>query len=270
MVISGTAVEPGIFARVRRVLAYHTLVKYLVLKDLKVKSRGTYLGVVWTLLNPLLSLLIYFVIFRHVFRVQIPNYFSFFLVGFVLWVFFSRAITAATTSLVENEGLVKRAVFPLEVLPFSAVLYQFVHHLIALAVALLLMGILGGMQLTWSLIGVVPLIVTFAVFTLALALWLSTIGVFFLDARDILEVGLPILFWMTPIFYSLDMAPPFLRPFVVANPLTSFIGALRAVLIDGRLPTPGDVTAIVAWVLVALGSGLWIFARYAPTFSEEI
>ena len=270
MKISVSAAEPGIFARVKRVLAYHTLVRYLVLKDLKVKSRGTYLGVAWTLMNPLLSLLIYFVIFRHVFRVQIANYFAFFLVGFVLWVFFSRAITAATTCLVENEGLVKRAVFPLEALPLSAVLYQLVHHLVALAVALLLMGLAGGMRFTWSLIAAAPLIVTFAVFTLALALWLSTIGVFFRDARDILEVGLPVLFWMTPIVYSLDMAPPFLRPFVAANPLTSFIGGLRSVLLDGQLPASGDVAAMVAWALVTLGSGLWIFARYAPTFSEEI
>jgi ABC-type polysaccharide/polyol phosphate export permease len=270
MKISVSAVEPGIFTRVKRVLAYRTLVRYLVLKDLKVRSRGSYLGIAWTLMNPLISLLIYFVIFRHVFRVQIENYFAFFLVGFVLWVFFSRAITAATTCLVENEGLVKRAVFPLEVLPFAAVLHQFVHHLVALAVAVLFMGFVGGIPFTWSLIVAVPLIASFAVFTLALALWLSTIGVFFLDARDILEVGLPILFWMTPIVYSLDMAPPFLRPFVLANPLTSFIGGLRSVLLDGRLPTPGDAAAIAAWVLVTLVSGFWIFSRYAPTFSEEI
>jgi lipopolysaccharide transport system permease protein len=111
-----------ILPRLQRLLDFRTFVKYVVLKDIKVRSRGTYLGVAWTLMNPAITIAVYYVVFRYVFRVAIPNYFSFFLIGFLPWVFFSRALTAGAGSIVDSEVLIKRAVFPLEVLPVSAVL----------------------------------------------------------------------------------------------------------------------------------------------------
>ena len=204
---------------VTRLLVARTLVKYLVLKEIKVKSRGTYLGVAWTLMNPLLTIIVYFVIFRYIFLVDIPNFLAFFLVGFLMWTFFSRAITAAATCVAANENLVKQAVFPLEVLPISAVLYHLFHHVVALGLALPLMLAFWGGKLTWNLLWVVVVLAGFVCFTLAVALWLATIGVFFRDTQDILEVGLPMLFWATPIFYNIGMAPEFLRPILAANPV---------------------------------------------------
>jgi ABC-type polysaccharide/polyol phosphate export permease len=109
----------------------------------------------------------------------------------------------------------------------------------------------------------------FVAFTLAVALWLATIGVFFRDTRDILEVALPILFWATPIFYSPEMAPNFLQLILRANPLTSFIGAMRTVLLDGQAPSGSDVGLMMLWLSVILISGVWVFTRYWPRFAEE-
>ena len=81
-------------ARLRWVFAYRTLLKYLVLREIKTKSRGTYLGVGWTLLNPLFTIVVYFVIFRHIFRVAIPDFLGFFLLGFLMWTFFARSISS--------------------------------------------------------------------------------------------------------------------------------------------------------------------------------
>ena len=110
-----TATSPA--ARFRWVFAYRTLLKYLVLKEIKVKSRGTYLGVAWTLMNPLVTIVTYFVVFQYVFRVAIPNFVAFFLVGLLMWIFFSRAISTSATCVIDNEGMIKRAAFPLEMLP---------------------------------------------------------------------------------------------------------------------------------------------------------
>lgn len=255
--------------RLQRLIAYRTLVRYLVFKDIKVKSRGTYLGIAWTLMNPLITIVMYYLVFQYVFRVPIPNFLAFFLIGLLMWVFFSRAVTSATTCIHDNEGIIKRMAFPLEALPLSAVLYHLFHHAVALGIALPLMIVLGSAKLSWHLLWVSGILAAFACFTLAVSLWLATIGVFFRDARDILEVGLPILFWTTPIFYTAEMLPRVLRPLVTANPLSSFIGAVRAGLLDGRAPSEGQLAWAAVWVVGMLASGAWVFSRYEPRFAEE-
>src|SRR5678815_4513423 len=144
-----TATSPA--ARLRWVFAYRTLLKYLVLREIKTKSRGTYLGVGWTLMNPLFTIVVYFVIFRHIFRVAIPDFLGFFLLGFLMWTFFSRSISSAATCIVENESMVKRALFPLEILPLTKVLYHLFNHLIAVGIALPLLIVLWGGKISWHL-----------------------------------------------------------------------------------------------------------------------
>ncbi len=256
--------------RLRQVVAYRTLIKYLVLKEIKVKSRGTFFGVAWTLMNPLFTIIVYFVIFQHIFRVPIPNFLAYFLLGFLMWMFFARSVSTAATAIHDNEYIVKRSAFPLEVLPLTVVLYNLFHHGIALGIALPLMLAFWGATLSWHLLWVLVVLAAFVAFTLAVALWLTTIGVFFRDARDILDVVLPMLFWGTPIFYLPEMAPGFLRPFLTMNPLTSFIDAMRAAVIHGRNPSGSQLGWMMLWLSVTLVSGAWIFVRYRPRFAEEV
>ena len=255
--------------RIRRLFAYRTLLKYLVLKEIKVKSRGTYLGVAWTLMNPLFTIVVYFVVFRYIFRVAGSDFLPFFLVGFLMWTFFSRTVTSAATCIIEHESMIKRSVFPLEILPLTAVLYHLFHHVIALCIALPLMVSLWDVKITWHLLWMAWVLAAFTGFTLAIALWVATTGVFFRDTRDILEVALPILFWASPIFYSPQMAPEFLQPVLRANPLTSFIGVMRSAVLEGRAPSGAQLGLMMLWVAVSLASGMWVFTRYQPRFAEE-
>jgi homopolymeric O-antigen transport system permease protein len=256
--------------RARQIWAYRTLLKYLVLKDIKVKSRGTYLGIAWTLMNPLLNIGLYFVVFRYIFRAAVPNFLGFFLTGFLMWLFFSRSVSSAVTCIVENDAMIKRSAFPLEVLPLATVLYQLFHYALAMGIALPVMVALWGGRVSWHLAWVVGIAVAFAMFTLAVALWFSVFGVFFRDTRDILEVVLPMLFWATPIFYSPEMAPAFMRPALAANPLSSFLGAMRSAILEGQAPSAGQLASMVLWLTVMLGSGTWVFIRTGPRFAEEL
>jgi lipopolysaccharide transport system permease protein len=129
---------------------------------------------------------------------------------------------------------------------------------------------LGGARPSIHLVWLLPLGAAFAIFTLGVSLWLATFGVFFRDTRDILEVALPVLMWMTPILYTIEMLPASLRWLAAVNPLVPFIAALRTVLLDGRAPEAVDVAGIAFWLVAVLGSGAWIFARYAPVFAEEV
>src|SRR5262245_25092361 len=167
-----------------RLFAYRTLLKYLVLKDIKVKSRGTYLGIAWTLMNPLATIVMYFIVFQYIFRVAIPNFLAFFLVGLLMWIFFSRAISTAATCVIDNDALIKQTAFPLEVLPIGSVLYHLFHHVVALALAVPLMLAFWGARVSWHLIWVAVVLLAFVGVSMALSLWLSTIGVFFRDTRD--------------------------------------------------------------------------------------
>jgi ABC-type polysaccharide/polyol phosphate export permease len=255
--------------RLARLLRYRTLVKYLVLKDIKVKSRGTYLGVAWTLMNPLVTIVTYFIVFQYIFRVSIPNFLAFFLVGLLMWIFFARAISTAATCVTDNDAMVKRASFPLEVLPVASVLYPLFHHVVALGLAVPLMFIFWQAKPSWNLLWVVAILAGFVVFSLALALWFSTVGVFFRDTRDILEVGLPVLFWATPIFYDLAMAPQFLRPILQLNPLSPFIESMRGALLDARAPSWAELGLMAFWIAVTTISGMKVFSRFAPRFAEE-
>lgn len=255
--------------RLSRLIAYRTLVKYLVLKDIKVKSRGTYLGVAWTLMNPLVTIVMYFVVFQHIFRMAIPNFLAFFLIGLLMWIFFARAISTAASCIIDNDAMVKKAPFPLEILPVASVLYHLFNHLVALGLAVPLMLIFWGGRLSWNLVWVVIVLVAFVGFSLAVSLLLSTLGVFFRDTRDILEVGLPVLFWATPIFYDLSMAPAFLRPVLGLNPLSPFIEATRAALLDARGPSWTELGFMTFWIFITAVSGVWVFYRLAPRFAEE-
>jgi homopolymeric O-antigen transport system permease protein len=241
-----------------------------VLKDIKVKSRGTYLGIAWTLMNPLITMMTYFVVFRYIFRVEIPNFLAYFLLGFLMWVFFSRAVTAATTCILVNESIIKRAPFPLETLPLATVLYELFHHAVALGLALPLMLAFWGAQVSWNLLWVAAVMLAFVCFTLAVALSLATLGVFFRDTRDILDVGLPIVFWTTPIFYAVEMLPPPMRVLSLANPLSTFIVAARTPLLDATAPAAADLAALTGWLVVTIACGVFLFSKYSPRFAEEL
>jgi ABC-type polysaccharide/polyol phosphate export permease len=255
--------------RLSRVIAYRTLLKYLVLKDIKVKSRGTYLGVAWTLMNPLITIATYFIVFQYIFRVAIPNFVAFLLIGLLMWIFFARVISSAATCMIDNEGMVKKAAFPLELLPTASVLYHLFYHLVAFGLAVLLMFVFREARLSWNLVWVLAVLLAFVGFSLALALLFSTVGVFFRDTRDILEVGLPVLFWATPIFYDLSMAPAFLRPALELNPLAPFIEATRAALMHARAPSWTELGLMALWMSATGIAGVWVFGRFAPRFAEE-
>jgi lipopolysaccharide transport system permease protein len=149
------------------------------------------------------------------------------------------------------------------------VLYHLFNHVVALAFALPLMLVFWGAQLSWNLVWALVVLVAFVALSLAVALLLSTLGVFFRDTRDILDVGLPVLFWATPIFYNVSMAPRFLRPVLELNPLSPFIEATRAALLDGRHPTWTEFGLMGLWIVLTATAGIWVFTRFAPRFAEE-
>src|SRR2546428_3692429 len=247
---------------VEEFLAYWELTTNLIARDLKTKYRGSVLGVFWSLLNPLLLMVVYTAVFSVIVRVPVPGngpYPVFLLAGLVPWNAFAQSLTNATTSVVDNAGIVRKVYFPLEILPISAVLSATVNLLISLTL-LAALAIIFGVHLGLSLLLLPVLIVLQIAFTVGLGSLLAAFDVFFRDVQYFLSVLLIVWFFGTPVVYSLDLVPAGLRPLFEANPMAWLISCYQSLWYYGRMPDWASLGAFAGGALVMLAIG-WLGYR---------
>ncbi len=249
---------------------YWFLFQNLVLKDFRVRYRNMSLGVLWSLVNPLVMMGVLTFIFGHVFGGQsTPAYPLFVLCGLVPYNFFAGAFSTGTTAIVDNAPLVKRVPVPREVVPVAAVLSNGVHLMIQIA---LLIALTFGFGLRptvfWLWLPVVWAL--YMAFVCGLALGSSAINVFIRDTRYIVESFNMVLFWLVPIFYSFTIIPAKYVEIYKFNPVAALVLAMRNILIDGIPPPMSLVRNLVIAATVSMAVGLVIFARLKARFYEHI
>jgi len=259
---------------------YRDLLYSLVVRDLKARYKNSVLGILWSLFNPLLMMLI----FTWVFTVMLPHqniraFPVFFLCGLLPWNYFTGALVSSTASVVNNAHLIKKVYFPREVLPISAVLSNLVHFLIALIV---LFALMLGFRIPlskWLLL--LPLVILIqTIFISGMGLILSTVNVFYRDVQHILEVLLLAWFFLTPIFYPIDILPrsyqlggisiDVWRLMRIINPMASIIATYRDILYWGRMIGLDFLARTALTALGFLVIGLIVFHKYSPVFAEEV
>jgi len=257
-------------AMLAELVRYRAFLQNLVLKDLKLKYRDSTLGVAWSLLHPLLLIVVYTVAFKYVMRVDMEAYAYFLLIGLLPWSFFASSLMASTGAIVANGGLIRKAYFPREILPIATVIFCFVQLLLALVVFLPALVLISGVELRWTAALFPPLLLLHMGFTVGIGFILSALTTAFRDVAHLTEVALVLLFWMTPIVYPARMAPPELRLFFSASPLAAFATAYQDLLFWGRLPAGHVAATLLAWTVALLIVGRWVFASYSPSFAEEV
>jgi ABC-2 type transport system permease protein len=262
MSIKAIEMQPSIFQ-------YRELLKNLVIKDLKVKYRNSVLGFLWSLLNPLMMIVVYSVALKYILRVQVENFPLFLVVGILPWNLFSGTVIDSTEAIISNANLIKKISFPREILPLATVLFHFAQFLLALLIFFPALIFLGA---PWTLaIATYPLVLLLQlVFTLGAALFLSAITVSYRDVKYLTEVALMMLFWMTPIIYHLSMVPEPVRWLFELNPMTAYITAYHDILYWGRWPSAQMLVLGGVWAGVALGVGSWAFRRRQRFFAEDL
>ena len=219
--------------RIRTLLKYKYLLTLLVQRDLKLKYRRSFLGYIWTILNPLLSMLVMVVVFSHVFSRDIENFPVYLICGNIMFSFMREATTLSMNSIIDNASLLKKVYVPKYIFTLSKVtscLVNFVLSLGALAIVILL----TRTKLTWHFILIVIPMLELYVFCVGLGLFLAQATVFFRDIRNIW--GVVTLAWMyvTPIFYSIDMLSPKLRYWIPKiNPMYIYITQMRQFILSG-------------------------------------
>lgn len=259
----------------RQLVRYRNLLATLTSRELKARYRGSLLGFLWSLANPLLLLAVYTVVFNLVFRPRFEGadpYALFLITGLFPWLWVSNSLLEGTQTFIVNSGLLRRAVFPLEVLPAVAVLSNLVQLLLALPIlaAALIIGRLMGFPLGGPSALLLPVILLLQLpMLVGLVLGLASLNVHFKDVRDLVANLLTLLFFMAPIIYPLEMIDiPALWWVVRLNPFTPFTLAYQQTLFFGVVPDPELWGQMALVSLVCWLAGVWIFDRLRDTLVE--
>jgi lipopolysaccharide transport system permease protein len=248
--------------------SYRYLFGQLVRRELRRKYKGSTLGLLWYVINPLVLLGAYTLMFGYVFKLQThPDFPIFLMIGLIAWTFFQQSLLAAAESLIDQGALVRKARFPREAIPASTVAVQLLTFVAVLALLAPLAIALRG-SFTPALLLTPVLVVLLFCLVLGFALIVSVLHAYFRDVAPVLTAALLPWFFLTPIFFTPDSSISFIKahPFVGsllswANPLAPFIEALRSVLYSGKVPSAGQLLYSFAAAALALAAGVAVFRR---------
>ena len=257
------------FTRLRTTIsecyAFREVLFNILSQDLKVKYKRTFLGYLWSLLNPVLQLAVLTAVFSHVVRLGMKDYTLYLFSGLLVWTFFQTTTTAASTALLENENFIKKVYLPKMLFPLSKLCLKAIDFVFSL-VALSVIGAVLGFHFHATVIYLPAAILIFFTFTLGMAISLSILTVFFRDIQYLLNVFLQLLYFLTPIIYPISALPDEYRRYLNLNPLVPEILLFQKLIYYGEFPTGMEwgVAAGLALVSIAIG---WILLNL---FEEDL
>jgi ABC-type polysaccharide/polyol phosphate export permease len=248
---------------------YKFLLKNLILKDFRVRYRNMSLGMLWSLLNPLVMLVVYTFVFTKIFTNTIPHWAVFLLCGIVPFNFFAVAWTSGTTSLVDNAGLIKRVAVPREIIPIASVFSNCLHLVIQIALLLVIVLVTGvGVNVYWLFL---PLIWMLELLTLfGMTLLFSALNVYVRDTRYFVESANVVLFWVVPIFYPFSLIPQQFKNIYQYNPVAALVLAMREIVLEAKAPSAVLLVKLTLVSLFALAAGFLAFRRMKPGFYNHL
>ena len=244
------------------IFRYRDLVLTLVARDLKVRYRRSAIGFLWTMLQPLLMMLVFHLVFSALFRFNLPNYPIYALAGILFWNFFSQSIVASMNSLRGNAQLLQKLPVPKIVFPLATVISGVVNLLLALLPLFLLMVVTAGPSSIRPALLFLPVsILLAALFTLGAGLLLAPLAVFFSDVVELIGVLLSLVMYLTPIFYPKEIVPENLRWIVRFNPVRSILEVFRDPIYQGEIPPITHLSVCIGIAVLALVIGAVAFRK---------
>jgi ABC-2 type transport system permease protein len=248
----------GLIGSVRELWTFGEVLQELVKRDLKVRYKRSVLGIFWTMLNPLLMMVITSIVFSNLFRGSITNFPIYVLSGYIVWTFFSQSTVAASSSILDSSGLTRKVYVPPALFPLACVVSALINLTLALAPLVLLMVVTGG-TFSFALL-VLPISALFlALFCFGVGLILASSAVFFRDAVYTYQVLLVAWMYLTPLFYPEEIIPDRFKVFVYLNPIYHLVELFRAPIYSGVLPDVTNVLVAALFSIVAVVFGWWFF-----------
>ncbi len=249
------------------------LIWNFVIRDLRGRYIGSFMGFFWSVVHPLVLLVSYTFIFSIIFQVRpgqqkIDNFAVFAFCGILPWLYFQDSVQRSCTSVVDNANLIRKTLFPSEILPVSLVLSNLVTHLIGFAillVALLYMGVAG-----WHILLLPVYLVLLLLLSLGLGWLVAALQVFLRDTSQIVSVLMVFWFWFTPIFYRSDHVPEPFRFFIRLNPLSHVVEGYRRLLLEDLPPDANSLLMLTGITVVVLVVGGFVFRNTKREFIDVL
>lgn len=251
------------------IFEYKELIKNLVISDLKTKYSSSVLGFAWSMLNPLLMMLVLYFVFSNVFKMTQEHFALYILIGLTGWRFFAFGTSLALSSIVGKPSLVTRIYIPREILTLSVVISALISSLLEFLVLIPLLLIFGiALSLTILIFPILHMLYFLMIY--GIALMLASLYVYYRDLNQIWEVLLQIGFFLSPIVYPMTLIPDKYLIYYLLNPITRIIEMYRDVLLYGKIPILMDFVIVIFSGIVLTAIGSWLFRRLSPRFAEEV
>lgn len=259
----------NIILDIKEIFKYRAMIKGIVNKDLRTRYRGSFLGFLWTFLNPLMQLVIYSLIFPYLLRFQIENYAMFMFVCLVPWIYFNTTAVGSCSLIINNSNLVTKIYFPRIILPISFTMSAFINMLLSYLIVIPML-LLFGISITWNILWLIPVFLIETLICLGISMFFSAVNVYFRDVEHILGILIMGLYFFTPILYSLDIFGQNMLPYFEMNPLTNIMLAIRDAALYGKAPDIISLRYPLIFGIAALAVGYATFQRLQRKFAEVI
>lgn len=252
-----------------RLIYLFDLLIILTIKDLKIKYKSSFLGYFWSLLHPLSFALIFYFIFKVVIKFPIDNYVAFLLSGLFPWQWISNSLVASTTVLLVNASLIKKVKCPSYVFPLSIIIQDGIHFLLSIPVIFLILSFYSIPLSFFQLIFIMPLLIVQTLLLYGLSLIFSSINLFFRDLERLVSLSLTLIFYFTPIIYTVDLIPEHLRKYFIFNPFYPLIECWHQVFLRATLPYDHFIVSLIYGLSVFV-IGFTVFKRLSYRFAEAL
>ena len=254
----------------REIYAYRQMIFSLIKRDLRGRYKGSFLGFLWTFLNPLFQLIVYTIVFSNIMRAGYEDYYLFLFVALIPWIFFSTSVTGGASCIWAQKDMVNKIYFPREVLPIAHVTCQLVNMLLSFLVVFAVI-LVTGYGINPAAVFYLPVII-FVEYLLALGLTMlaSAVTVFLRDIEYILGILMMAWQFLSPVMYGVDIVPEEVRPVFAVNPMTPVLAAYRDIFYYKKVPDISTLVRAVMFGAVVLIIGVLVFEYLKKHFSEEM
>ncbi len=250
---------------IQKLKKYQFLFEELVKRDFKKKYKRTVLGMAWSVLSPLLSLLVMRLVFTQFFGRSTPHYTTYLFCGNLVFAYFNESATQGMSSLMGNAGIFSKVNVPKYLFLFSKNVQTLINFGLTLGV-FFVFCILDHITFTWKFVLLLYPICCLVLFNIGIGLILSALFVFFRDIQYLWSVFIQLLMYLSAIFYTIDSYPPMIKNMFLLNPVYLFIRYFRKIVIDATIPSIWFHLLMLADVVIVLGIGCFIYRKYNTKF----
>ena len=249
---------------------YRELLKSSVKKEIRGKYKASFLGVIWSFVNPLLQVLVYAIVFPYLIGNRVDNYVVYLITGIIPWTFFSTVIQTCGTCIKANSGIIKKVYFPRIILPLSAMISGLINFFISCLI-ILLFCIIFGVGISWHIVFVPLYALIEGVIALGIGMIVGACDAYVQDLEYIVNFLLQLAFYGTPIVYDIGQfeSAGLLGKLVMMNPMTQIVMGFRDCFLYHRLPDFGMLVPLSAVALIMLGIGTLVFNKLEKGFAEQ-